>query len=92
MADKQTVWITKYWETKGILRVEAEIKRDHATRGARAYVSFWLVLYMGRDAWTSEEDAQARVRELAQRRLKTLHRKLDKVADVAANGTKVVEK
>jgi hypothetical protein len=85
----QTVYITKYALTEGILT--AKVTAVHDT----GYTVEWKgglngSHYFSKNAaFASEEEAQAEVRMMASRKIRTAERTLKKLVRVALNGAKV---
>ena len=77
-----TAYITKYWESSGILKKEGELI-EHLD-----YISFRLVddkypnfvtFYHKGDYFLTEEEAIKHVKEKAAKRITTLQKKIDKI-------------
>ena len=91
MKAEKTIWVTKYWETKGILKVDAEVKENGTMASWGLEASNWLYYAHGNDFHLTEEAAFARVEVCRQKKMESLNKKLDKLKAMAGKPVKVVE-
>jgi hypothetical protein len=92
------VYLTRYWETRGILKFEPGERAHFYTSdsGTRYFVyqdleSHVRLFVSPKDYFTDLDRAQDRIRTMARRRLKALAKKVEKLDAVAMNGVKVVD-
>lgn len=89
---KATIYVTKYWSTKGILQIEAYVKDDTGVAHYRlpdvqGFIS--ESCYVKPDWHESLEEAQARVTKLAGLKVKTLKKALAQMEKAAGDSTTV---
>ena len=77
------VYVTKYWESRGIFVVDVEKHNDqeylYESRPFGDGRTFSLQLRLGADAFPTEADALDRVRKEAKRKVVALRKKIDKI-------------
>jgi hypothetical protein len=78
------VWVTKFWNTKGIY--EANAKRSSSSENYASTTQYGdltrvnpIPLMLGKTAFQKREDAVARVRELRIKKISALRRQLEKL-------------
>ena len=82
------VWITKYALTKGVIVAKADVL-EREMIAVQSSVGPWFA-YFHRNEWhQTKEAADARVREMAIRRIASLKKLLAAVEKIAAEGAKV---
>ena len=92
-SDIQTVYVTKYWQIRGIFELRAEIisrKRGPSyasTIGVPGENS--LFLRMGTEAFFSRTEAKAQVQTLAAKKIKLLRKQLAKLEKACPEAAKV---
>jgi hypothetical protein len=74
------VWVTKFWEKKGIYQANAKSFSSSGKSFTMQYGTWTRVnpipLTLGKTAFTSEEGAKARVRELRLKKIAVLRERI----------------
>ena len=93
MSEAKIVYITKYWQTKGILMMDS--LKPTIVGGVRVqmdsndYYHNTTTLFFGSDCWSNREDAIAHVEKCREKRIKSLEKQLEKLRNLVVADTVV---
>jgi hypothetical protein len=84
----QTIYVTKYWRTKGILLQEATkigANSNKKSRWASARIGYKSYSYYGNDFWLTKEEALAHVAVLLKKKIAAEEKSLKKLKSMQKN-------
>ena len=79
---KQTIWITKYALTTGIIKVEAKIDGDYGLAGYVPEGTTYIDYVHPREWCATRTEALVRAEEMRQKRLKSLEKQIKKITNL----------